>query len=462
MKLRIQKNNSIFHLIARVILICCFGLFLFSIVINELPIFILSIIVLVSSIAEIVILINSESVYNSGLFFVFFLYTLVVHNGFVIALLLDDTYSTFQSATSMAFLELASYPKAVAVSNIIICSFAASAEISPNTIIKYPQKGIVNSMSFGGYKWVDIISLCTLSVGVLFLAYFVFSNGLWLVGYETTIKYTENTPLYSHMVVLTSLSIALLFALGSDKAIKAGVIIYIINSILHFSMGNRGEVLYAAVICFALYSIRYKTIRGKQILFYGGALIVLIPLVRIIRDLSLDSYHFNLFHSFLDVLAEEGIEISPFTYIVQYVDTTHQHTWGMTYISAFDDFFRRRLGLDGIFLDQKYVIKSIMPYKGMGFSMVAELYYNFSIPGAMLIYFLFGQMIKKLDNLVYYNQIGEYEHIFMSMFMVEMINLTRNDSSTLPLYLFWILMILIICWLLKNVSSQNTALARGS
>ena len=460
MKYRIQKSNNIIHLIARIVLFCCFGLFIYSLLLNEFSITFLSIIVLISSIAEIVILINSDSVYNSGLFFVFYLYTLIVHNGFVIALLFDESYLTFQSATSMAFLNLSSYPKAVAISNLVICAYVFSAELTSVELKKYSKNAIGQALSFSGYKWVDVVCLSILSVGALFLIYFVFSNGLWFVGYITTLQYTESTPLYSHIVVLTSLSIALLLAVGSDKSIKAGLIIYFINAILHFSMGNRGEVLYAAVVCFALYSMRYKTIKGKQIVFYGGAIIVLIPLIRIIRDLSLDSYQFNLLDSFLEVLAEEGIEISPFTYIVQYLDITHQHTWGMTYISAFDDFIRRQLGLEGIFLEQKYVIKSIMPYKGMGFSMIAEMYYNFSIPGAMLIYFFFGQMIKKLDNMIYYNRIGEYSRIFYSMLMVEMINLTRNDSSTLPLYLFWILIILLLCWLVNNTFSQNKPLAK--
>ena len=92
-----------------------------------------------------------------------------------------------------------------------------------------------------------------------------------------------------------------------------------------------------------------------------------------------------------------------------------------------------------------------MPYSGMAYSMVAELYYNFGVVVAAVIYSIFAQALKKLDADIYYGNISDKKKIFFSMVMVEMINLTRNDASTLPLYLAFIGIIYVVYSLLLHI-----------
>lgn len=453
----IKRSNNLFQALARILLLVFFFVLLF-LLFYEGPINnkYLSVIVLILSVCEIITLISNRTVHNSGLLMIFFLYTLIVHNGFVIAYLFDENYIHFQSAASMAFVNNDFYNKAIIISNIVILAFVFSTEIVGKDLqnIDYRKETYSNDKN-SGVVAANVVGLSGLAFGGIYLAYIVYSRGLWMQGYAASLSALENNSLYIHVVVLTSLSMALLMAAGTEKGIKIGLILYGIIAVLHFSMGNRGEVMYAAVVCFALYSIRFNRIKFRHILILGGLVVILIPLVRISRELKLDMYTLNPFTSLLDVLAEEGIEISPFTYTVQLVETKYGHAFGATYLNVFLEFLCRRFGSVSPLAIDRNIIKAIMPQEGMGYSMIAELYYNFGIWFACVIYMIFAWVIRKIDYRIYVGSISQNKKIFYSMLMVEMINLTRNDASTLPLYLVWTLILYGSFILLSNMLGRR-------
>lgn len=413
---------------------------------------ILSFLVLLNSIAMIVLVFTNKTIYHSGALMMFFLYNLLVNNGFVIAMFIKDDYATFQSVTSMAFLYNDYYIEAILIANIVLSFFSLTLLYSRKNSLDFKDVTVNNDDI--GSSTANIIGLSLISFATLFTAYLLFSNGLWFNGYQSTINALENTD-FQHIVIIASLGIAFLISDGTKEYVHLGMIIFGLYSVLQFAMGNRGEVFYAAVICFALYSLRFKSISYKHIIFAGIAVILLIPLIRISRELKVDEYTLNPFVSFLDVLAEEGIEISPFTYIVQYVNTKSGYVWGMTYISDFTDFIFRRIGSSNPFSIERYVIKEIMPYNGMAFSMIAEMYYNFTVVGASALFAIIGQCIRNFDKKIYANELKGVSRIGGSMILVELINLTRNDASTLPVYLTYAFLIICLYKILNPLLKRN-------
>ena len=257
-------------------------------------------------------------------------------------------------------------------------------------------------------------------------------------------------------IISASLGIVFLIVTGSLRSIKIGIVLFAIYSILNFAIGNRGEVMYSAVTALALFALRFKLIKAYHIIAGLIFLVVLIPFIRVFREGNFASYRFNLVESFLDAIAEEGFQISSFTYIVEHLSKS-RHVWGMTYVNYVTDFIYRRIGQEGPYiLIDNYNIKSLMPYKGMGFSMIAELYYNFTIVGAFIIYFVFGVYMCLFDwNIVIKKNYSTFE-VFFSLLVVELINMTRNDSSTMPLYLFFILVftfVYFVCHLEKTAEN---------
>lgn len=447
-----NKNNllSFFaELLTVVIFLIFICMYIFEINISR---DLLSLLVLCNSLSMFILLITNPTVYHSGTLMMFFTYNLIVNNGFVIAMFINNEYITFQSVTSMAFLRNEYYHEAIIIANIVLSAFSLSLIYSKKRDMIFKSIKIENNDE--GNTAANIIGVGLITVCTLYVVYVVFANGLWFSGYLTTLRLLENTA-FPHFVVIASLSIAFLISSGTRKYVHIGILIFGVYSLFQFAMGNRGEVFYAAVICFALYSLRFKSIGYRQIIIAGLAVIVLIPLVRISRELKIDGYMLNPLNSLLDVLAEEGIEISPFTYIVQYVHQNGGYVWGMTYVNNFADFILRRIGMSSPFAIEKYVIKEIMPYDGMAFSMIAETYYNFTVVGSVIVYMIVGQYIRNFDRKFYSNNLNEMQRIVGSMLMVELINLTRNDASTLPFYLAYTFIILIFYKLTKVVIKKR-------
>lgn len=364
----------------------------------------------------------------------FYLYNLMCMNGFVIAYFFEPNLINFRSAKSMSYVYNQYYSEAILIANIVLLTFVFSADMH-TTNKKFKNSDLLYSNEEGS-KFIDAIIVSVLVFCMIYLVYVIFSNNIFLAKYKYVLLINAENNVLPHTIVLSSLGIAALFSTGTKKGIKIGGIIYAFIMILHFSIGNRGEVLYAGVVIFALYSLRFKNIKTKHIIVLGTIIVILIPMVRIMRSEGDSIYSFNPFSSLLEVLCEEGFQISPFTYIVEYIHNGHTYKLGMTYFNDFLDFLMRRIGLSSPFMKiESNVIKEIMPYKGMGFSMIAELYYNFTIMGACFIYSIFSRFLTRVDHEIYYNQITSSKRLLYSMLIVEMINVTRNDASTVPLYL---------------------------
>lgn len=409
----------------------------------------LSILVILCSLCQLGMALTNDNVHRSGTAIMFLLYNILCHNGFVIAYYFNSDYEDFKSITSMDFLSYTqSYQNAILISNIVIFVFVFCLNSYKHYNYKNISIDFKNELSYSGFNKIDMIGIPLLVIGTSFIVGIALFFNLAGAGYSVFLSVIEDVPIYGHFVVLNSLSIAFIIASGSDKGLKISIAIFIIQAIFQFSMGNRGEIMYSAVVCIALITLRYKTINFKKVALLGVSFMILIPYIRYMRELNQDG--FNPFLSGLDTLCEEGMQISPFTHIVEYVSHKGDYVWGMTYVNDFCDFIYRRFGSESPYGIEKYVIKMIMPYKGMGFSMIAELYYNFTIIGACIVYGLLSNFLCKLDYNVYTNKYSKSKSAFYSMLVVQLINMTRNDGSTLPIYLMYMIIIMLIYFIINR------------
>ncbi len=446
-----SRSKNIIQFLARVISLIMLIIFTLAYIFSLELGFILPIFVIFASTSELVMLLSNSRVNNIGVTMMFYIYTLLCHNGFVIAYYFNTDYINFRSTTSMAYVFNDYYQEAILISNIVIILFVWATEIYKSKSILSQQASQFNIKIENNRKIIDFIGISTLIIGVVGLSYFIFSNGLFLRTYSEVMDITKDIELFNHLVIVSSLGVAFLTAAGTKSGIHKGYFIYLIYMFLHFSIGNRGEVLYAAIVCFAIYSLRFKTIKFKHVIILGSLVILIIPFVRIFREGNFYSFDLNPISSFFDVLAEQGFQISPFTYTVQYINQGNQHVFGMTYVNNFADFILRRFSMHSPWMEtEEYVIKSIMPYEGMGYSMIAELYYNFTILGSILIYGLFAHFMVEFDAKVHSNDISIIKSILFAMLSVELINLTRNDASTLPVYLMYTIIFVLLYLLFRR------------
>lgn len=450
----INKSSNVIQFVSRILAVVLFSVFLTLYLTNyRINDNLLSFLVILSSVVEFTMLICNKGVFNTGLLMMFFLYNWICMNGFVIAYFFDKNYINFKSISSMSFVQNPFYQKAIIIANIVLLVFVIALEfyskkssiIASNSKKNIEEDNRIVDNEDKSSKFVNAFTIIALLFCLIYLFYFVFSNNLFLANYNDYLNVKKAHSFLSHTIIISSLAIAMLFSSGTKKAIGIGSFIYLLTALLHFSVGNRGEVLYSAVVVFALYSLRFKKIKMKHIIITGVLLVTIIPMIRIIRSGGIYSFKFNFFSSFLDVLCEEGFQISPFTYIVEYVHKGNGYVHGMTYVNDFLDFILRRFSLSSPLENiEKYVIRSIMPYEGMGFSMIAELYYNFTVVGVCMIYGIFATFLRTMDYKIYHEEIDISKKLLYSMIMVEMINITRNDASTVPVYLLYTLLFYII------------------
>jgi len=411
----------------------------------------ISLLVLVSSMSQLLVLCCNKRVRKISLAFVLYLYNLICHNGFIIAYYFDPKYINFKSSTSMSFMNVYTFYDAIFISNIVLIIFTIGINYYANHSRNAENAGSegneaqVSEKAYAGKNIIDTIGTIALGLSGLYMTYVIVPRGLWAYSYVDVREIMTGFPFFAHTVIISSLALAFAVVGGTIKGIKRNVTIFAYISLLHFLIGNRGEVLYSAVTCLALYQLRFKNIKKRSVIIVALCSIIIIPAVRLSREMRIDEYSFNILDSFLDVLCEEGMQIMPFTYIVEYVQNGHSYMWGGTYLYYFGDFILRRFGFV-LQVDQAYVIKQIMPKVGLGFSMIAEVYYNFTIVGASVLYFLYAKLLLNFEQKLYVNKLSAPKRLFMAMLVVEFVNLTRNDASTLPVYLMYSVIFLLAYW----------------
>jgi oligosaccharide repeat unit polymerase len=412
--------------------------------------------ILITIILEVTFLLLNKRVYKLGFAFILYTYTMLTHFGFVCAMLFDNTLITLKSEVSMAFYFDPNMIDALLISSIVIECFALAISYFSSKRRIYINNSKENNISSPKNPqeitpWYLYVVLSIQVVIFLYLLYITFVYGLLSISYGVRWDLINSVPFYGDTIVLYALTFALVLIVG-NKNIKAfSFCVYSLTALVHFALGNRGEVLYSAIICFAIYYLQKKMIK-KWWIILGSLVVILIPNIRYIRQMDFNKISFSMFDSLLETSAELGWQISPFTYIVNDLENG-SHAYGGTYLLYFYDFIARKI----FFLPQVTSdfnpnrIVDLMPYDGMGFTMIAEVFYNFGLIGAILSYIILARFLTYAEYRVWNESGAIHTRVFCAMLVIEFINLTRNSSSTLPLYLAYITLL----WLPIYISTSR-------
>ena len=389
--------------------------------------------------------------YKMGFHFIIFTYMNLCQFGFVIGNYINPSVSVFRSVYTMRFQTMQEYPTAIQISIIFIIMYAIAALIPQVKIIARNVKKVPEAkyeiekekkqefFSVAVY-WVGM-SLLIIGGGFLFLAYW-YTRGM---VYSQQVVFLNRISWYGHIVVILSLSFTMILASGTKKQWSLAAIPYSIIIVIHLMMGNRGEILYALVTCLAIYQLRYKNIKLKYVIFAGIALILIIPFIRVSRQtIGAVEHGFNFMDDIIETISEIGFQICPMTYTVELIKKNIKYRHGATYLYGIMDFIGRRIPFIGeMKVESANNIKYMMPQDGLGYSQVAEFYYNFGILGGAIAMVVFGYFICNLETSFIESSTSRYKQMFNALFIVELVNLTRNSSGSLMLYLTYIFILML-------------------
>lgn len=381
-----------------------------------------------------------------GFHMIIMTYTFLSQFGFVIAYNFDPDSSIIRSMYSMRFMFMEQYTRAIEISLFACIVFVISAKFDVKKFTFKKIKGDYSKQKMLKFEKASFLLGMIIQAAGIILLYIVYkkTNGL---GYANRVNITNSIWWYGHLIIILSYAFCMMISNCSFKYWKYGLVLYLIIAIIHFALGNRGEVLYSALTCISIYYLKYKKINTKMLLIVALTLIIVIPFIREYRvSFSIDTYSLDVKKNITETMAELGFQIAPTTYTVELIENGETYKFGGTYLYGIIDFIIRKIPLiGGLPSDSRYNVKYVMPQAGIGYSQVAESYYNFGFLGMGIFFLIFSKFVISLENNFTSDKSSPYIKMFSTLFIVELVNLTRNSSGTLMVYLSYIILLMIGC-----------------
>jgi hypothetical protein len=250
--------------------------------------------------------------------------------------------------------------------------------------------------SWPGIYWVGV-SLLLVAAGFMLVA----GASITAVtgSYADFRRSTADSPHYSMMLFCLATGLAFTVATGSRTQVALALCLFAIPGGLLAVTGNRGEILYPAAAAVAAYATRGVRIRARWAAAGLVTFFVFIPVVEQVRQAGLG--HADLGSVSLrwsDPFRTIGWTLRPLTFTVGWIDGGETFAAGQTYVLP----LKRLVGTLTPFVERptyeshSRYLKGRLP--GQGYSVVAEAYYNFGVPGVLLVPFGLGVFLGVLGD----------------------------------------------------------------
>lgn len=171
-------------------------------------------------------------------------------------------------------------------------------------------------------------------------------------------------------------------------------------------LGLRGEVLFPVSAALVVTARRQIPLTTKQALICGLVLLALIAIIREVRQVGLESFNLSETHfSPQDALAELGGSLRPVTVVVLWHRAGEDLIQGASYWAPVERaLFRLIPDLNvqhiSAYEDDRLLNVLIQSRVGfIGFSPIAEAYYNFGNIGVLIVMMLTGLVLGYLDRM---------------------------------------------------------------
>jgi hypothetical protein len=182
-------------------------------------------------------------------------------------------------------------------------------------------------------------------------------------------------------------------------------VIFILWALISFPLGLRGEVLFPLAGAIVIASLRAPVIRLRWLIVSVIVLLFVISAARIVRVSGLGGELTSASISStnpMDALAELGGSLRPVTETVRWINEGESPIYGTSYWTPFERMFQRVVPLwNRVPSDEDQRLLNVLVQRrvgAIGFSPVAEAYYNFKQFGPIVILFLLGVGLGWVDR----------------------------------------------------------------
>ncbi len=258
--------------------------------------------------------------------------------------------------------------------------------------------------------------------------------GVFAGSYVSMLEETRGSRL-STLYLMLNISVPLLAATTWRSTHAWGAAAFLGFAVLGLPLGLRGEVMFpvaAALIVKARSGLRVSLPRTALI---AGLILASITLIRDVRDVGISNLgeakeiSVNPLHG----LMELGGSIRPVVEVVRWYDQGDDFILGASYWATVDRPVRRIVPwLDRIPAEDDERIMNVLVYNrnvgAIGFSPIAEAFRNFGNGGVVVILFITGLVVGRLDQLPH----DPTWTAVVGVATVPLLNQVRNSFISLP------------------------------
>ncbi|MGL5382826.1 MAG: O-antigen polysaccharide polymerase Wzy, partial [Culicoidibacterales bacterium] len=263
-----------------------------------------------------------------------FLYLIATQLGMsTIYYLFGKEYLSSYSPTTLRFLENPLYTKAISLAIIAIVMFVFGAHFGK----KIQIKKIFKKRTENETQWVYIATIGMLFIVTAFFCLFLLNGTIWIgMSYGT---YWQSgiifLPIYPWMLFLFAISIcfsAAIYEPTKKMLIPFSMIAFL--TLVFFTTGNRGEVLYPAFAAAGILYYRYGKLKIKYVIIATILLFIVIPFIKLTRHLGTTNSLDMISLDFFDAFAEMGQQLRLTVAILEdFYNNTREYIYGFSYIN---------------------------------------------------------------------------------------------------------------------------------
>lgn len=226
-----------------------------------------------------------------------------------------------------------------------------------------------------------------------------------LGSYGAYLSATKSTPiagiLFTYCYVFMGLSLVLVSASHQKKYGYLYFIPFILWSFFAFKLGLRGEVMFPSAVVACILCRKGIKVNGLVIF---ASLFIFFIVTGIVKSARVSGdYSQQISLNPLNSVAEMGASLRPVQEVIKWRVAGDPLLMGASYWAPFE----RQLalfipGLNRIpALEDSRLLNVVVDKKAgpIGFSPVAEAYFNFGEKGVLIVFFLLGLLLATLDNL---------------------------------------------------------------
>jgi oligosaccharide repeat unit polymerase len=339
----------------------------------------------------------SPGLHPLGFVGVYGIYLALAHLGAVGAILVtDDAFESFRPWQLLWF-QSPERPRAVALAGIGIGSLALGALLASTLTGRARRPPKLQQRSWDG---IYLVGMGLLSFGALYMLLLAVTRRLPILGsYRDYRQAMGEISLYPMTLFALATGLALTTATGDGRQRRWAMLIFAVPAILLAVSGNRGEVLFPAAAALAVYSVRGYKFRLKAVAAASVVFFLFIPIASAVRTTGLSEVELEqLSVRWTDPFVTNGWTLRPLTHTVAWIEGGEEHAWGRTYLLPLQQIASRLTPFvtSPSYQTDPHYIKDRLP--GQGYSVVAEAFYNFGMPGTVLILAVIGALLTALGD----------------------------------------------------------------